>query len=401
MKRLYITIIMVLMIVAFPQFEGSVSKEQVSLVEDNLLQKNISALSQAGEQGNQQASLMYMSRFLTSKSCSIFNNYSAPLHHNGTADFNEYLLSGWTLYNVTIDIENITAAPERKATNINNYNTFLAIYKNPGPPITYYDGIAQAFYNEPFNGSLLNYSLPYRTVVYDDNLYNNASLSIRSDPDSSIVFGEELNMSYRSTYDPWLEVDTSVVLNRSTNYWIVMDGEDLQEYDSDFPVIRWRGTNLEDTYTTEIRTRSSSFSEVAGYEIAFNYTYLPWNKTSSSALVFNDPTNISLQGNSTVLSGNTWSFSTISNNLTTIQFSSNQSSYIYYNLTLWYKKSSTATTNWSIHTSGDDVIWNESIALTYPSFTTLNSRFVNLTRMSDWNTTGLYNCTSKNNYINN
>ncbi|MHA2117638.1 MAG: hypothetical protein ACW98J_01850, partial [Candidatus Thorarchaeota archaeon] len=64
--------------------------------------------------GADQVSNAYMSRAITGQQVSILNSYISPNSHETLLDLSGYLESGWTLYEVEIDAQSLTAAVERE-----------------------------------------------------------------------------------------------------------------------------------------------------------------------------------------------------------------------------------------------------------------------------------------------
>lgn len=345
--------------------------------------------AQASGSGNEFTATQYMSRVLTDQSLSIANTFANPDHHNGTLDLSSYLIPGWTLYKVISETKNITATAEKEVVGVThsdsateNFRIYEAISD------IYVLQLAQSFYYQPHNGSLLNYSIRYRTTQYDPVYQQYAYSVIRSDNEvRSTNITQQVNLTSTTPYI-WKTIDGNEAnLNLNTHYWAIIDGEYLQKYLSDYPIIRWSSENGAGSYDTALYLSTWQYDRAN--EALMNYTYIPWNKTSISALTF-QPDEIDLRANSSSLSGTEWEWT--GTNITSLSFDSNQSVSLNYNLTLWYERDTVSSTTWDVQTSGNLVDWNLTTTISYPDSGT--SYHLNLTRMSDWTPTGLYNGTS-------
>ncbi|MCK5302489.1 MAG: hypothetical protein KAJ96_05040, partial [Candidatus Thorarchaeota archaeon] len=69
------------------------------------------ALADVGGTGEDADSTLFMSRMFSDMELSILNTYATTTKHNATLNLTEYLLPGWTLYNATMMLNNLTAAP--------------------------------------------------------------------------------------------------------------------------------------------------------------------------------------------------------------------------------------------------------------------------------------------------
>ncbi|MHA1881944.1 MAG: hypothetical protein ACTSUO_02740 [Candidatus Thorarchaeota archaeon] len=348
-------------------------------------------IASAGDSGLDSTATMFMSREISDQSISVMNSFANTAHHNGTLDLSSYLISGWSLYEVTMDVQNITAAGEREIVGEIPQVTEDFIIQEPVNDV-YLDILGQEFYNQPYNGSLNNYSIRYSTFGYDTDYYGYAFFAIRTDCESiSTNLTNHVNLTSSPPY-VWETVDgESANLTKNTNYWALIDGTYLQEYSNNYPEIYWRSEGSAGSYNTSYRLGGSWYYDRSN-EALLNYTYTPWNRTSNGAFTFQS-SEIELRGNTTSLTENSWTW-TSSNNITYFNFDSNQSVYINHNLTLNYKKDVTVQSTWDVSDSGGAVSWNRTASLEYPSIA--SSNFVNLTRMIDWTPTGLYNGTSTN-----
>ncbi|MCK5303312.1 MAG: hypothetical protein KAJ96_09240, partial [Candidatus Thorarchaeota archaeon] len=342
-------------------------------------------LADVGGTGEDADSTLFMSRTFSDMQLSILNTYAATAKHNETLDLTEYLLPGWTLYNATMMLNNLTAAPEREVVGVDPQATENFKIEEINPPgDVYSEELAQGFYDQSYNGSLLNYSIRYRATGYDPDYYGYAFHTIRSEYNvSSTNITSHVNVSASIPY-VWLTLNgNNANLSQDTVYWVMIDGTNLVEYLDNYPVIYW---SSEDS-TGEFDTAIFLITWLTGRsnEALLNYTYVPWDQATNSALVFANPQDIALRANSTSATDpSVWSFSSPDKNITLVNFDSNQSVYIYHNLTLWYKRSATAQTDWHISTSGSNVAWNQTLTTAYPSIAGIDARYVNFTRMTDW-----------------
>ncbi len=357
-------------------------------------------LADVGGTGEDADSTLFMSRTFSDMQLSILNTYAATAKHNETLDLTEYLLPGWTLYNATMMLNNLTAAPEREVVGVNPQATEnFKIEENLAGDV-YTEELAQSFYGQPHNGSLLNYSIRYRAINYDPDYYGYAFHTIRSDYSSSSTnLTSHVNVTASIPY-VWLTLSGSNAnLSQDTVYWAMIDGTNLVEYLNVYPEVFWSSEDSAGDFDTAIFL--VGWLTGRENEALLNYTYTPWDPGTNSALVFANPQDIALRANSTSATDpSVWSFSSSNKNITLVNFDSNQSVYIYHNLTLWYKRSATAQTDWNISTPGGNVLWNQTLTTAYPSITGIDARYVNFTRMTDWNPTGLYNGTTSTNHDN-
>ncbi len=350
-------------------------------------------LSEEGGTGSVLNGVSFMSRTFTAQELMVSNTYSTPSVHAGQLDLSSYLISGWHLYRVTMNVGSIVASPERAVAGVTpqTYENFVIGKVS----FIVYNQLAQGFYKRSHDGRLLNYSLYYDSPTYDPSTYGTAYFVIRSSPSSPTNMSTHVPITDNGGSPKWVIVSTvadSVTLSANTEYFVVIDGRALKTVEKVYPLIRWRAEDSAGTFSTPRYNANYSAWELIPYEALLRYTYVAWNTTSGSPLTFSSPSAVSLTANSTPLSGLTWSFNSASKNITFLQFNSNMSVAINYNLTLWYSKSITTTTLWrAVGPSSSTVSWNQSLSLNYPSISTGTVvRFVNLTRMTDWTPTGLY-----------
>ncbi len=355
------------------------------------------AVASAQGQGVQNTAVEYFSREVSGLTLPILNTYSAPAKHNGTTDLTPYLLPGWTLYRVDMNIANLTAAAEREVVGVDKDTYEFKIYEHDSVNGYYYNSLTQGFYNQPHNGSLLNYSFYYDSPLYTPAQHGWAYYVVLSNyqtPSSNIT--QYANLPTRAAIGAgWENVSAlSVVLDENTQYYVTINGSSLIKNGGFYPVIRWYSDIPSGAFETRrFNTESSTWSAYST-EALLNYTYIPWNKTANAPLLF-QPSEVVLRANGTpVLSGAvSW---TNTSGLTSIAFDSNQSVTVYHNLTLWYRRDVPAQPSWNVDASGSDVAWNLSSTVTYPIIS--QQRYLNLSIESDWTTTGLYNVTSITNH---
>ena len=346
--------------------------------------------------GNDLSSAMFMTRESLGHQIQILNTYANTTDHSTLLDLLEHQIPGWTLYEVIINVENITAAPERML--VGNYS--LATYSNfyrvwEYDLDLYYDHLAQGFYNMSHDGELQNFSILYDSPSYDPGNQNHAYLEVRSDysnGSTSITSGVEL--SDVGTSATWVTVNQTAILTAGKVYFAVINGSLLQESAGEYPNIRWHcesGSGVHSTFRR--KTSGPPYWEERPFEALVNYTYRPWNTSSNQALTYDNPQVTHIRGNSTDLTGSNWVFSS-SMNVTSVSFRSNQSVFVNCDLTFHYERNVTSTVVWSAESSGGSIYWNATSLLSYPGTTGIVERGLNLSVQPDWTATGLYNMTN-------
>ncbi len=345
-------------------------------------------LASVTSSGNNLESLAFMTRSFESQSLQVLNSYTNPSQHAGQLNLSEYLIPGWSLYNATMDISSITAIVEKETTDISG-TAYIEISNQSGS-IT--DVLYQAFYNQAHDGRLENYSLDYRSPLYDSGL-GDVFLVIRSafaDPQTNVTdwitpFSQQPSFT-TATHD--LSSD-GIVLNASNYYYAVMDGTALVGYYSGgwwFNTIYWKSEQYNLGLQTGYHIRDSGWYVHQGlpqyqWEADLNYAYTPWNKTADAALTYSDPSAVSLRGNLSSLGGMKWVF-TDASNVTIIDFDSNQSVEFSYDITLNYRKTTDTSTIWEVTGSGQDILWNATTVLNYPSSSEF--MYLNVSTPSSW-----------------
>ena len=354
----------------------------------------------AGGSGTSTQSTQFMSRTLTSQLLAITNTYGATAKHNGTLNLTQYLLPGWTLYKMTMTIQNITASLEREVVGITPKTGTQEFLIDEVLTDVFSNELTQAFYYQSHDGSLSNYTIRYYDFGYDESTYGYAFFEIRSSySDNTTGMTPRTNLTHKGTYGWTTFQGNNADLTKNTYYWAMIDGSNLKKVSSNYPHIYW---SYEDaTGTLNTGQHIGSWVMNRPYEALLNYTYTPWNRTTVSPLAYRQPQTIMLRANSTPLVSSTvWSFSKGTGNIVLVRFDSNQSVNVYHNLTLWYQRNSSANISWRISSSGALANWNSTTLVGYPSPSGQLSRYLNITKMPDWTPVGLYNGTASSNYDN-
>ncbi len=356
-------------------------------------------LSSAGGQGDNRQSVAYMTRTFTGQELAILNSYLSPNTHEETLDLSQFQIAGWSLYEAEMDVNSITATAERETMGIvpNNYITIHNDTYDAEPTGLTTDALYQEFYGKTHDGRLESYTFTYVAPYYTTSL-GVAYLVVRSDySDPSTNTTGYITPFSQSLSEQTLLHDCSgdnAIMDASAPYYVVIDGTAMFGVYAGgwrFNRIYWDARSapgLETGYHLWDYSSWYIFEGLGRMEAELNYTYTPWNKTTSSPLQYGSPTDVSLRANLTALSGLTWTF-TDSSNLTEIDFDSNQSVKIDYDLTLSYRRDATSSVVWSVPNSGQSVQWNVTTSLTYPSVS--QERFLNVTVPATWTATGLYN----------
>jgi hypothetical protein len=292
---------------------------------------------------------------------------------------------------MTIDIENLTAALEREVVGVDDNTTNFRIQMVLSS--VYIDQLTQQFYNQPHNGSLQNYTILYRSVNLDaPSTYGYAFFTIRTDhTTSSSNITTEVTVPH-SASDNWETLNgEGVILTADTNYSAMIDGTNLIEDSGVYPQVIWWSEDSPGVFDSGWHLNTWQMNR--DYEAVMNYTYIPWNKTSNSALLFS-PSTIDLQINQSSISSSSINVTSTNGNLTQLDFNSNQSVYLNYNMTLWFSRNATTTASWDINTAGDIVEWNSTTPVTYPSVAGGFEKFLNISIPNGWSIDGLYNSSS-------
>ncbi|MFW9804280.1 MAG: hypothetical protein ACFFFC_16605, partial [Candidatus Thorarchaeota archaeon] len=364
-----------------------------------------SLISSANGAGNDENSALYMSRGLIDWSTGILNTYESPGTHQCILDLSSYHITGWTLYKAEIQVDNITAAPEREVLVPNPENLYIRTENNSGD-VT--NALYQEFYGQLHDGKLENYTVIYKAIYYDSG-NGDATLGVWSNY-------TDYTTSLTSDFTPFVQtgdVDTSllhdlssetVILNSTTYYYVVINGTHMTGVDAGpfwlFNAIEWRATDnfegLDTGYHYDPLVGDTEWLHFSGgpitrREAELNYTYTPWNTIGGAPWVYTQPEDVALEVNSTAMTGNNWSFENPSGNITTLQFDTSQSVYVNHNITLWYKKTVNTSNIWDVQVSGDIVDWNATTVISYPSVSGTLARYTNISVGGDWTVSGLYN----------
>jgi len=395
MRRAIISIILVLSLLSVastsvnaPLLNSSPINLDPTITNDMLLSDIIAS-------GSNVSITQYLNRSFSNQLTTISNSYILPDTHESTIDLSSYQIPGWTLYKAVIDASSITAIAERELVGNSAsslVSTELQIYEHSGD--LYYDQLVQGFYNFSHDGQLHNISLLYISPDYDPPTQNYAYFDIRSDYENgstNMVSSVQLdNVGYTPT---WANVTESVILDANNEYYAIMNGTTLIEnIFNSYPEIQWFYEDDAGNYLT--RRHNTDGDSWGGsprpYEAIMNYTYIPWNKTSNSALQYSDPSAINLMLNGTPVTGTSWSISSL-NNITSFPITTNQSVNVLYDLILYYTNDNIGSTVWSSPQSGNPIMWNVTTDLTYPAVSNIVNRGMNITTIpTDWTTTGLY-----------
>ena len=360
--------------------------------EDLIYVNDDAILSDVSDSGNEGTAVAFMSRTVNGQTLDILNSYSTPNIHSGDIDLSSYLIPGWNLYEVAIESSGISAVLEYESLGI-TANDYINTENASG---LIRDAIYQAFYNQPHDGKLNNYSFNYLAFPYDNSL-GEAFLVVRSNASDS-----NTNMTgYITPFDQVLSYTLvthdcsadNAILDASTYYYAVIDGTTMEgAYTTEwiFNTIYWQAQYPLLGLETGYHIRDGVWDEYDSGEMReaeLDYTYTPWNTTTSSALSYSNPTTVSLEGNSSTLTEMTWTFT--GTNVSYLEFDSSQSVEISYNLKLSYKKQITTISLWKATVSGQDIQWNVSTDVAYPAVSEL--RYLNFSIPETRTLTGLYN----------
>ncbi|RDE14840.1 MAG: hypothetical protein C4K48_05510, partial [Candidatus Thorarchaeota archaeon] len=347
--------------------------------------------------------LSYFTREITGLNLGISNSYN-DLSHRAQLNLSAYQVSGWTLVAVEVKASSMTAIAERATLGITpGANDYIQIWNDTVKGLTT-NALYQAFYGRSHDGKLENYSLVYKSNYYDVS-NGQAYLGVRS------VYNDKAK-NVTGWITPWIQNPLSkqiathdcsgdnAILNASTYYYVVIDGSTMVGVPgtSLFNMVWWSASKSVTGLATGYHLFGDPMSTWYAYtgleqaEAMLNYTYTPWNKTANAAIDYSSAEQINLSGNATTLTDTAWTF-TNSDNIIVIDFQSNQSVEIGYDLMLKYTKSVSVAASWRVASSGEDIQWNVTMPLTYPVLSGSLNRYVNVTVPDDWTPTGLYNAT--------
>ncbi|MHA3964538.1 MAG: hypothetical protein AM325_013470 [Candidatus Thorarchaeota archaeon SMTZ1-45] len=397
MRRVIISIILILSLLSVSSTRVSTPLSTSSSSTLDYTPTNSVLMSQITHSGSSVPVNQYLNRLFSEQVLTISNSYALPDIHENTIDLSSYQIPGWTLYKVILDYDNITAIEEREVVGSNSTTSASIAYAIYEHDIDlYYDQLAQGFYNMGHDGQLQNVSILYMSPTYDPANHNYAYIDIRSDyQDGSTNMVSSVQLENVGLSATWANITEPVILDSSTTYYVVMNGSLLIEFLTFYPDIRWYYENVAESFLTRRHnTDGDTWGSDRPFEAILNYTYVPWNKTSNSALVYSYPADVSLMLNGTPVSGSSWSISS-GTNITSLQISSDQSVNVVYNLTLCYTQDISANSLWKASTSGAPILWNVTTDLSYPAVSNIVAQFMNITNIPlDWTETGLYLGTS-------
>lgn len=359
-------------------------------------------VSSVGSTGNDINSVMIYSRKFQAQDIDIMNSYSDTSSHSTSIDLSSYQIPGWTLYEVQIDADTITAIAEREVLGVSADHDFFKIEEYSDTNNWTYNSLTQGFYEMPHDGKLLNYSFYYDSPIYNPAQHGWAYYSVLSDYQnySSNMVGYTQLPTRVLLGAGWEDVTvSSVILSADKEYFTVINGSALIESVSTslYPDIRWHAEFAAGTFITE--QYDSRFSLWADFpsEALLNYTYTPWNITADAASVYSDPGAIDLKISGTPVSGPTWTVNSASN-ITSLQFVTNQSISIDYDLTLKYRKDVVSTAQWFAETSGANIGWNITSILDFPELSGSQDRNLTMDIPDDWTANHLFNITTPTQY---
>lgn len=390
MRKASIVVIVLTFVLMFPSPVNNGFEEMQPLMLDTSSQYNILTDSEVGGFGDSFSTSIFLSKDVSAQQVNILNTYADTATHTGSVDLIPHLIPGWHLYQADITMNSLTAIAEKKVVGVTYENYNFAVLEFMG---TFYSQLAQGFYNQPYNGSLQNYSIYYSTTNYDSANRGDAFFTINSNYMTLSNMTNRVNMTEHDSSYSWEVVPgEGADLDANTVYWAILNGSLLKKYGSPVPVypdIYWGSQN--DAGSFGSYQKGTSAWDLKILEALFRYSYIAWNRTGGTPLEFSSPEDISLTANSQAQTGLLWTFTSDLTNLTTITLGTNLSVNLDYEMTLWYKKFASSATTWSIVDSGGLVDWNASIDLTFPVVSGITGRFMNITGVpSDWSSVQLY-----------
>ncbi|MGY5876608.1 MAG: hypothetical protein RTU30_12740, partial [Candidatus Thorarchaeota archaeon] len=399
MKRVLVLAIIVLAVLAIPlsTFDSPMPIRDVTNPQQG--PSDSISVSSASNSGNDISSLLQYTREIQGLDFALMNSFGDTSSHLETLDFSAYHIAGWALYEVQVSPSRIIAQSEHEVVGTSSSPSSVGFRIYEHDLDLYYDQLAQGFYNMNHDGKLENASILYDSPTYDPSNQNYAYFDIRSDyQDGSTNLVSSVQLDNVGLSATWKTVTESAILDADTTYYAVMNGSTLVEYSSIYPVIRWFYEDTAGSYLTRRHnTDGDSWGSDRPFEAILNYTYIPWNTTSNSALEFQNPLSIALQGNSSALSGSDWLFNSTSN-VSQVQFSSNQSISVEYDLTLRYRQTISSKSTWFAGTSGTDVTWNLTSVVDFPELSGSQDKNLTLVLPNDWTANHLFNLTNPTQY---
>ena len=222
MRKAWISLVIVAIMLTFPITTNNNLEDSLQTSNLNSPQSRFSNLASAGGLGNSIPATQYFSRIITSEQISILNSFANTTKHSGEIDLSTYLSPGWHVYEVTVDVNSMVAAPEKEVVG-EVYET--ANFRIDDVLGTFYSQLAQGFYNQPYDGVLENYSIYYRTERYNPSLRGNASFMISSDYQSDSGLTTSVNMTASEFVLSWASMSgESAALDANSVYWAIING---------------------------------------------------------------------------------------------------------------------------------------------------------------------------------
>ena len=345
-------------------------------------------VSEAGGTGNSVSNLAYMTTTISGLSMGIYNSY-ADSSHQYTLDLSSYQRSGWTLDNVEISATSIIAAPEHVSheVDISGYSNSINIENDTAGTSLTTDALYQEFYNLPHDGRLENYSIVTKVEYYLPSQLGYAYMVVRDDYSSLAANVTGFISPFTQSLSPVTYTHDcsgdNAILTASTPYYVVIDGTAMVGLYSGgwwFNKIFWYSeptNNYETGYHNWDYDVWDIYELIDQMDANLNYTYTPWNSTSSSAIQYSAAEQISLFADGSPQTGLQWSLSSASN-ITSIAIATTQSVDIVYDLTLRYVNNVAGTTVWNVVNSEDPVQWNVTSNLIYPTVPGTTSMYLNV-----------------------
>ncbi len=323
----------------------------------------------------------------------IKNSYENKTHV-GTFVADQY--SGWTLSKVVFSIGNLNATYEFWTSNQSGpvYEGFK-IQKTTDGDV--YNGLKNNITPWLYDWNLVNVSIKQRYSSYDPDTVGTCYYAMLN---SSGDFSDNITTYHPmlKKYNTWATYNfTGLTIKKSTDYFFVYNGTKLHpDLDDTYPQILWYATNLLPAHTNQKAQKyyanASSWESII-YEPMLNISFIYWNRTSDSPIIFKAPENVSMKINGMSASQNTVFNNPASNYF---EFVSNSSVSFNMNASLYYTKSMSETHNWYIN--GSQVTWNMTFTSTIVSGAITS--YLIMEYPTTWTVTGLYNTTSNENYTN-
>ena len=391
MKRFHVLLIVIVLVFSVTHEIGGPTTSH--FYETDLSPNQAFSYSSVTDSGDNRDADLFFERSITGQQVDLLNTYSNTSDHSSNIDLSSYQIDGWTLYNAQIDIVSIDAAVEKEVVGVTYENFNFQITEILG---TFYSKLAQGFYNQPHDGALVDYSLYYSTSQYNTSLRGNASSVVYSDYQTSSAITTPINMTESDGTFTWSTFSGgNASLSANTVYWTIINGSLLQKVGDpipSYPIIYWGAENAAGDFGSY--QRGVSAWDLKTLEALMRYTYIPWNQTADSSMVYTSPLQVDLKANNSAISAQSFSITSANANITLIEMKSNQSIFLDYDITLSYRKNTVATSIWKADTSGGTIEWNTTITLDFPEVSGNLARYLNLSKSASWTITGLYNSTT-------